>query len=416
MKKTYLFILPVLLCLILINNPVQADSVYQGNYDGTFVGNFEGQWTCSVDGDGNIDDWAISLAPRAKGTGRIDSDGNLSVTLNIGPRKTVWTASVTSDLKIVDGKLNSGGTFKGQGRKQTASGIDSIEPSKAALKVVTLGTGTPMPNPDRACAATLVMAGKEAFLFDTGRGVVNGLLKSGNPDITAVLFTHYHSDHFGELGEILVGRAIAGAAPLQVIGPVGAKRIVSAFQELYALDNTYRKAHHNEKWKGFQVEVQEAEPGVVYNDGTITIRMFTVDHAPVEPAVGYRLEYAGQSVVISGDTQKVPEMVEMAQGCDILVHDALNRQMVERALAGMQDNPRTKAMAMEMMEYHATTIEVAEIARKAGVRKLVLTHLVPSIPPVDQAEQLFIQGMADIFNGPIIIARDGLEIEVTPNR
>jgi ribonuclease Z len=337
-------------------------------------------------------------------------------------RQTIWTARVTPDLKVVDGKLNLGGTFQGQGQKgqvqaaaaqtvQQAVKPDSGPPG--GLKVVLLGTGTPVPNLDRACAATLVIAGTKGFLIDSGRGVVNALVRAENPNIDAVLFTHYHSDHFGEIGDLLVTRAIGGTEkPLKIIGPSGAKKTINAMLDAYSLDNTYRKAHHKEKWPGMAVDIQESSSGNVYDDGEVKITMFTVDHSPVDPAVAYRIEYKGRSVVVSGDTKKVAKMVEMAKGCDILVHEAVNNQLVQMSIARLraQNNTRAAVMSEEMMEYHTPTTEVAKIARDAQVGKLVLTHLVPSIPVADQADQMFIQGMSDIFKGPIIVGRDGMVI------
>ncbi|MFC1863561.1 MBL fold metallo-hydrolase, partial [Thermodesulfobacteriota bacterium] len=291
--------------------------------------------------------------------------------------------------------------------------------AEPALKVVLLGTGMPTPNPSRACASTLIKAGDKNFLIDTGRGFLNNLAKDGALDISAVLFTHYHSDHFGEFGELMVIRGIFGVNnPLKVIGPKGAEKVVNGILDAYSLDFTYRKAHHKDKWPdaSFEVDIQEADSGVVYDKDGIKIRMFKVDHSPINPAVGYRIDYQGRSVVVSGDTIKVPEMIEMAKGCDILVHEALNIQMVKMGEARIKDNPRFLGMNREMTEYHTTTIEAAEIARDAGVEKLVLTHLVPSIPPEDKSEKAFIQGMSNIYQGTILVGRDGMTIETGPAR
>lgn len=392
--------------------PVMAESPYEGSYKGTFKGNFNGEWSFTVDANGDIDDLTISLAPDSKGKGKIDSDGNLTAKLRVRIMTTIWTAKVTKGLKIVDGKTNRGGTFVGQGTKGKVTA--KAEP---ALKVVLLGTGTPIPNPERACASTLIIAGDKTFLIDTGRGFLNNLVKTGAADISAVLFTHYHSDHFGEFGELMVIRGMAGFDnPLKVIGPKGADKVVNGILGAYSLDFAYRKAHHKDKWPdaSFKVDIQEADAGVVYDKDDIKIRMFKVDHSPIEPAVGYRIEYKGRSVVVSGDTRKIPEMIDMAKDCDILVHEALNSQLVKMGEARVKDSPRLLGMNQEMAEYHATTLEVAEIAKKAGVDKLVLTHLVPSIPPNDQMEKAFIKGMSDIYKGTIFVGRDGMIIETGP--
>jgi ribonuclease Z len=422
-RRNLASILFVCFSALCLTGPALAESPFQGIYKGTFTGNFNGEWNCTVDGKGKIADWTITLAPMIKGDGQIDSNGDLQVKWSAPGRETIWTAKVTPDLKVVDGKLNLGGTFQGQGQRGQVQAAATQTTQSAAkpdsrptggLRVVLLGTGTPVPNLDRACAATLVLAGTKGFLIDSGRGVVNALVRAENPNIDAVLFTHYHSDHFGEIGELLVTRAIGGAEkPLKIIGPAGAKKTVNAILDAYSLDNTYRKAHHKEKWPGMPVDIQESSSGTVYDDGEVKITMFTVDHSPVDPAVAYRIDYKGRSVVVSGDTKKVARMVEMAKGCDILVHEAANRQLVQMTITRLrsQNNQRAAVMSEEMMEYHTSTTELAEIARDAGVGKLVLTHLVPSIPVADQADQMFIQGMSDIYRGPIIVGRDGMAIE-----
>ncbi len=413
MKKGLLIVFVLAISSIFCSaEPVMAESPYEGSYKGTFSGNFDGQWTCIVGSNGQINDWTISLAPGAKGKGEIDKDGNLIVKLNPGGMETVWTAKVTKDLKVTNGKLNLGGTFKGQGTREQAAAK-----SEPAIKVILLGTGIPVPNPQRACASTLVVAGDKTFLIDTGRGFLNNLFKAGARGASAVLFTHFHSDHFGEFGELMVIRGITGADnPLKVIGPKGTGKVVNGILDAYSLDFAYRKAHHKDKWPdaSFKVDVQEVDTGVVYDKDGIKIRMFKVDHSPIEPAVGYRIDYKGRSVVVSGDTRKIPEMIDMAKGCDILVHEALNSQLVKMGEARVKNSPRLLGMNQEMAEYHATTLEVAEIARDAGVGKLVLTHLVPSIPPNDQMEKTFIKGMSDIYKGTIFVGRDGMIIETGP--
>ena len=194
-----------------------------------------------------------------------------------------------------------------------------------------------------------------------------------------------------------------------------AAKIAENMQALYGLDNRYRKDHHTDKWheEGMRIEVVEAACGVVYDRGGLKVVMFEVDHLPVEPAVGYRFVFMGKSIVISGDTKEVPQMVEMSKGCDVLVHEALNRPMVEASQAFFREaNPRMAEMSIEMMDYHTSTLEVAQIAREAGVGRLVLTHLVPQIPPQEEQEQDFIAGMEDIFSGPIIVGRDNMVIEI----
>ena len=282
----------------------------------------------------------------------------------------------------------------------------------AGLSIILLGTGTPLPNKDRACASTLVLAGDKAFLVDTGRGFLTRFADTGLRDVDAVFITHYHSDHFGELGEFLVTRTIWGASkPLTVFGPPGLKDVTGGVIAAYALDNKYRKAHHQDKWSedAMKVVATESGPGVVYEKDGVKVTMFEVDHAPVKPAMAYRFDYKGQVVVISGDTKKNQAMVDMAKNADILVHEVVNKQMTE--IGQRMVDARMQEMATEMLQYHTTTEEVAEIARDANVKKLVLTHFAPSLPENAAMEAMFIRGMSGIYKGEIIVGRDGLQVK-----
>ena len=158
--------------------------------------------------------------------------------------------------------------------------------------------------------------------------------------------------------------------------------------------------------------VTEHEPGVVLDEDGLTVTMFPVCHEPIEPAVGYRFEYRDRIVVISGDTRVCPEYAAGAEGADLLVSEAENAAMFNPglALARAAGNTRQLEMIQEGMEYHAETLALARMAQEAGVKKLALTHLFPSIPPTDAAEAAFIQGMSDYFDGPIIVGRDGMEV------
>lgn len=297
-----------------------------------------------------------------------------------------------------------------------AQSPSDAEPER--LEVVLLGTGIPLANPERATAATLIVAGDRTFLVDTGRGSFVRLAQAGYNDITAVLYTHFHSDHIADLGEILMGRTVAGAdSPLLVLAPVGARQVTDGFIAAYALDTGYRVAHHGEHFnaRGVECEVRESVPGVIYDEGGLRITMFEVNHEPIIPAVGYRFDYNGSSVVVSGDTKKSENLAKYAQGCDILVHEAMNTQPLNAVRQGLQArNPRTAAMLGDAMGHHTSTLEVAEIARDAGVKKLVLTHLFPSIAPTDGNEAVFVRGMSEIYTGPIVVGRDLMRIACPP--
>jgi ribonuclease Z len=283
------------------------------------------------------------------------------------------------------------------------------------LSVILLGTGVPIPNPARATACTALIAGDRVFLVDTGRNCVVPMNQAGINDIDGIFYTHYHSDHFIGLGEILLDLGIGGIdKSIPVRGPVGAQEVVDGIVATYRLDWKYRIDHHGEKFSNqiMRPTVTEHEPGIVLSDNGLQVSMFTVCHAPIEPAVGYRFEYQGKVVVISGDTTACPELAIAASGADLLVSEAENAQMFAPALAMARRGGNTRQVEMieEGMEYHAETLALARLAAEAGVKKLALTHLFPSIAPTDQAEAQFIRGMSDLFDGPIVVGRDGMEV------
>lgn len=284
------------------------------------------------------------------------------------------------------------------------------------MHVILLGTGVPLPNPDRATASTLVVVNGKTFMVDTGWNSLVRLTEAGYNDADVVLYTHFHSDHYDGLGQLFMNRGVAGAdKPLRVIGPPGAREVIEAVIASCAIDVGYRKAHHHEKWSDDAVaaDVAEFNEGVVYDADGLKITMFPVDHRPIEPAVGYRFDYDGKSVVISGDTIKCDRLIAMAKDCDVLVHEAMDDRMLTGIVPALtRVDPRRAEMLTELMDYHTGTLDVAEIAREANVKKLVLTHLVPSIPPQDGPEQNFIRGMAEIYAGPIVVGRDNMVIPV----
>jgi len=286
------------------------------------------------------------------------------------------------------------------------------------MRVILLGTGIPLPNPKRTTAATLIIAGDKLMLVDTGRGCVVRMTEAGirTEDLTAALFTHYHSDHISGFGDLLMRQGAAGAPePLSVIGPPGAQRVVDGFGAAYALDSLYRAEHHDEHWsaKGNTAVVSEFDSGVVFDEDGLKVTMFKVNHLPIDPAVGYRFDYQGKVVVVSGDTIKTEKMVEMSKDANVLVHEAMDLQALRAVIPMLQRRrPRQAALMNDVTDYHTATTDVAEIARDAKVKKLVLTHLLPSIPPTDVAEKNFVRGMSDIYDGPIVVGRDLMTIDV----
>ncbi|TAK67740.1 MAG: hypothetical protein EPO22_02615, partial [Dehalococcoidia bacterium] len=163
---------------------------------------------------------------------------------------------------------------------------------------------------------------------------------------------------------------------------------------------------------GIDVVVHEtpatADPSHVATVGEISVGAFEVDHPPVVPALGFRIEARGASVVLSGDTKQCDALVRAARGADLLVSEAMNLKMMEQraAMARAAGNERIAVMLEEACNYHAPTHAVAEMARDAGVLRLVLSHILPPIPDDGPVVEQYIEGMADIYKGSIAVGRD----------
>lgn len=289
------------------------------------------------------------------------------------------------------------------------------------LHVGLCGAGSPFPDDKRSGPCTVVVAGKRMFVFDTGSGAARNLgrMRLNAGQIEAVFFTHYHSDHIDGLGELLLQRWTGGtaSAPLVVHGPQGLEPVLQGFMQAYTPDRGWRIAHHGEETtppSGFGATGQPfllpADTGrvVVVAEPDLEIVAFAVDHAPVSPAVGYRIRYKDRTVVLSGDTRKSAAVAREAQGVDLLVHEALSPTLLALLQQGFADagrNPLARIMR-DVLDYHTTPEQAAEIAQQAGVKTLVFNHIVPPLA-APGLEQVFLQRTGDVYAGPIRVGVDG---------
>jgi ribonuclease Z len=297
---------------------------------------------------------------------------------------------------------------------------DALAALPDGLHVGLCGAGAPMPSADRSGPCVVVIAGKRMFVVDAGTAGVRTLARMGlQPgSIERVLLTHFHSDHIDGLGEMMLQRWVGAAntAPLPVHGPAGVEAVVNGFNAAYLADKGYRTAHHGDAIApptGFggvaaPFELDTAGNAIVLDEGGLTIEAFKVDHTPVEPAVGYRITYKGRTAVISGDTKKSATVEQRAAGVDLLVHEALSPKLVGLIgdAAAKSGRKNIAKIMHDILDYHTTPEEAAEIAARAKVKALLLYHIVPPLP-LSALEGPFLGRAREIFKGPLYVGRDG---------
>ncbi|MCV7221618.1 ribonuclease Z [Mycolicibacterium elephantis] len=277
------------------------------------------------------------------------------------------------------------------------------------IEVTLLGTGSPIPDANRAGPSTLVRAGGQTFLIDCGRGVQQRMTAAGAGanGLAALLLTHLHSDHIADLGDLIISRWVTTFTPDQppfpIIGPPGTAEVVDATLKAFGFDIGYRIAHHDDLTSPPPVEVHEYTDGVVWNHDGVTITAAPTDHRPVAPTIGFRVEHADASVVLAGDTVPCESLDKLAAGAGALVHTVIRKDLID-------------ALPMQRLrdicDYHSSVEEAAATAARAGVGILILTHYVPAIEPGQEDEWRALAASA--FDRQIELGDDLHRVEVHP--
>lgn len=298
-----------------------------------------------------------------------------------------------------------------------------------ALYVITTGTGAPLPDKGRAGPQTVIVAGDQYLVFDAGPGSTLQLeLSVGDVGAADALFmTHYHSDHIGDMGELMLKRwATSGPnTPLPIYGPPGIEEVVAGFEAAYRLDKGYRVDHHGKETvppSGFGGEAITFDLGsdlmsseVVYEKGDVQVIAFNVDHAPIFPAVGYRVNYKDRSVVISGDTIYTESLTEHTMGADLLVSEALHHEyslLISDATSDADNN--ASVVAEDITDYHITPEQVGIVARDADVDYVLVTHILPPVPS-QLLVNPFLRDTRAVFDGEVGMAYDGTMVKMPVN-
>ena len=268
--------------------------------------------------------------------------------------------------------------------------------------VVLLGAGTPIPNPSESGPATAIVVGERVYLFDAGAGVMRRLAAAGLPinGVTATFFTHLHSDHtLGYPDVILTTWVMGRRTPLRVFGPPGLRRMTDHLLAAWSEDIDVR-VHGLERGTpgGFAVAVNEIDPGIAFDEGGVRVTAFPVPHGNWKKAYGYRIEAAGKIIVISGDTAASTELESAAKDCDILIHEVYPAVRLKP-----EDRPGGEMWPHYMKTFHTSDEELGGIAARAGVKKLILHHII-RMGGTD--EELTAGIRRGGFSGEISIGRD----------
>jgi ribonuclease Z len=273
------------------------------------------------------------------------------------------------------------------------------------LKVTLLGTGSPRPVMERFGPSILVEAGKEKLLFDCGRGAAQRLyqLKVPFSEMTALFLTHLHSDHIVGIPDFyLTGWIFGRSTPLRVWGPAGTTEMMSHLEQAYQFDiHVRRDVDEKLPAQGVVVVAKDIEQGVVYQNGDLKVTAFTVDHAPIKPALGYRVDYAGHSVVLSGDTRYSENLIQFAQGTDVLIHEVLDPEAYRAT-----DNIYTSEQKQRVIDHHTTPDQAGTVFSRVKPKLAIYSHVVPF-----NATDL-VAHTRKTYSGPLEVGEDLMSIEI----
>jgi ribonuclease Z len=281
------------------------------------------------------------------------------------------------------------------------------------FRVILLGSGSPIPAPERFGPATLVEAGPHRLLFDAGRGATIRLYQLGVPFSTVdpLFLTHLHSDHTVGIPDLWLTGWLGGwfghrARPMRVIGPTGTKELMAGLERAYAADIRIRIADEHYPADGAKIVADEfTSDGVVFDREGVKVTAFEVDHGEfIKPAYGYRIDYHGHAVVISGDTRPNDNVVRYATDADVLIHE------VAAARPELLKIPQ----AQRVIAHHTSPADAARVFTRAHPKLAVYTHIVllarPSVPAVTIPE--LVAQTRETYGGPLEIGEDLMMIDI----
>ena len=299
---------------------------------------------------------------------------------------------------------------------QTIIGAASLGPScvlgqtqSPKTRLILLGTaGGPSPKKTRAAPSQVILSHNTAYVVDCGNGIARQLAMANVPlgTLRHLFLTHHHSDHNADYGTLLLLAWASGLqTPVDTWGPPPLARITKLFFEMSKSDRQVREVDEGRPPLPPLVHPHELTgSGLVMMDQNLQVQCALVNHPLVKPALAYRFDAPDRSIVISGDTTRSPNLIALARGADVLVHEVIYTPAVDQMVGSGSPN-----LKKHLLESHTPLTEVGKIAAEAKVKTLVLSHFVPAeTPPVPESEWL--RGAAAHFGGRIIVARDLMEI------
>ena len=274
------------------------------------------------------------------------------------------------------------------------------------MKVTLLGTGSPIPDPNRGGPCTLVQAGQQNIMIDCGRAAIMRLLGAGVLPgmVSTILITHLHSYHITDLNDLVTTRWVMMPVnvPLKVVGPVGTRQVVDAMLTMLTLDQGYRHAHHDDlRANGpLTVDVVEVGPGETFNIGEVSVSTHATDHRPVDPSIGFRIEHDGKVAALAGDTIPCAGLDDLCLNADIYVQNVIRDDMVKQLATILPKSQRF----LDILDYHSTVAQAGQTAARNNVKTLMLTHCVPAVQPGQEDDWIALA--KEHFAGTIVLGPD----------
>ena len=288
-------------------------------------------------------------------------------------------------------------------------------PQARKTQVIMLGTGTPLPDPQRSGPSTAIVVNDTPYIVDVGTGVVRRATAARDKGVRAleptnlkiVFLTHLHADHTLGLPDLILTPWIMGRKePLELYGPAGTREMVAHILQAYAADiKTRTEGLEHSNRTGYKVNVHEITPGVIYKDPRVTVKAFNAYHGSPENTFGYRFETPGRVIVISGDATPKSDVLQNCNGCDVLIHEVYTQASFD--LVSSEWKQYREA-------FHTSTRQLAEIAQKTKPGLLVLYHR--GNPGCDQArtlecreagsEEQMLKEIRELYKGKVTAAHD----------